>query len=90
LAAGEHPGPTGSGNLLRGRGAPQIDILGYLDADLDTGMVSESYRFAPFSTSRTIRTGTTTGVLIENQSDTELNTYNGTSKYVFPILKKEI
>jgi hypothetical protein len=85
MTAGEHPGPS-NGTLLRGRGAPQIDILGYLDENQDTGVVSESYRFAPFSTSRTTRTGVT----IESQGDTTLNTYEGTTSYVFPIQKKEI
>jgi hypothetical protein len=84
MTAGEHPGPTGTTNPLRGRGAPQIDILGYLDANQDPSTISQSYRFAPFNTDTTI----TRGVTVESPTDTTLNTFTGTTSYVSPIQKK--
>ncbi|KIM24883.1 glycoside hydrolase family 16 protein [Serendipita vermifera MAFF 305830] len=70
---GNHPGPAGTnGNPSRGRGAPQVDLLGNLNQQRRGGIVSQSLRVAPLSQGLNVPGGATV-----MSGDTELNAYAG-------------
>lgn len=71
---GDHPGPLLGTGSVRGRGAPQIDILGYFDENADTDVISQSYHVAPASGNQPAR-----GI---TESQTTLNPWQGTTTYV--------
>jgi hypothetical protein len=78
---GEHPGPAGNApNPSLGRGAPQIDILGYLNNQGASAVVSQSLRVAPFSVGRQVLVGASI------QSDAVLNPYTGSATCVLHFL----
>ena len=67
----DHPNPTSS---IRGRGAPQIDILNVQTTAKTEGFISQTLRFAPMNAAYTYATN---GTQIMNSTVAEVNDYQG-------------
>jgi hypothetical protein len=79
----EYPGPDQAGlhGPSKGRGAPQIDVLGYLSQAQDLGVVSQGMRFAPYTADQTVTGGTS----IQDAADARENPFPGNAKCVILV-----
>lgn len=69
-----HPGPNGD-TQLRGRGAPQIDVLGYATNAGQTGVITQGLRIAPMNPELAVAQGQS----IQDSTHAQLNTYAGST-----------
>ena len=75
----EHPNPTSS---MRGRGAPQIDVLNVQTTAKTEGVISQSLRFAPMNAAYTYAVN---GTQVVNTTVAKENDYLGRVTCVLPF-----